>query len=143
MTAIAIVMLAAGAGWHTFRNISLRTAIVGFLLYCIWGLFQQYLLNGFLLNRLLEIGSGIRRGWLLLISAAVFSMAHAPNWFLMGITLPAGFVCGLIYLKYRNLLVLGLAHAIIGCLLYLVIPDSVSHGLYVGPNCWVFCRAAH
>ncbi len=131
---IALLLLIGGALEHTFRNVTLRTAVAGFLIYCVWGLFQQYLLNGFLLNRLVEMAGGITSHWLLLPVAAVFSLIHAPNWFLMAVTLPAGYLSGLVYLRFRNLFVLALAHAMLGCLLYLVIPDSISHSLYVGPN---------
>jgi membrane protease YdiL (CAAX protease family) len=137
---IAVLLLAGGAVEHTFRDVTLRTAVIGFLLYCVWGLFQQYLLNGFLLNRMVEMAGGIASHWLLLPLAVVFSLIHAPNWFLMAVTLPAGYLSGLVYLRYRNLFVLALSHALIGCLLYLVIPDWISHSLYVGPNYIAFAH---
>lgn len=137
---IAVLLLAGGAVEHTFRNVPLRTAVIGFLLYCVWGLFQQYLLNGFFLNRMVEMAGGIASHWLLLPLALVFSVIHAPNWFLMAVTLPAGYLSGLVYLRYRNLFVLALSHALLGCLLYLVIPDWISHSLYVGPNYVTFAQ---
>ena len=129
---LAVLLLAGGAVEHTFRNAPLRTAAIGFLLYCVWGLFQQYLLNAFLLNRMIEMAGGFASHWLLLPLAVVFSVIHAPNWFLMAVALPAGYLSGLVYLRYRNLFVLALSHARLGCLLYLLIPDWISHSLYVG-----------
>lgn len=137
---IAALLVAGGAVWHTFRDVTLRTAVVGFFLYCVWGLFQQYLLNGFLLNRLVEMAGGLASHWLLLLVAVIFSVIHAPNWFLMAVTLPAGYLSGLVYLRYRNLFVLAFAHALLGCLLYLVVPDSISHSLYVGPQYHAFAQ---
>ncbi len=137
---LAGLLLAGGEFWHTFRDVPPRTAAAGFLIYCIWGLFQQFLLNGFLLNRLMEISGGGPTRPLLMVVASVFSILHAPNWFLMAVTLPGGYFSGLLYLRHRNLLTLGLAHALLGCLLYLVIPDWISHGLYIGPNCLAFGR---
>jgi membrane protease YdiL (CAAX protease family) len=134
------LLLAGGLVRHTLRDVSLRTAVVGFLIYCVWGLFQQYLLNGFFLNRMVEMAGGIASHWLLLPLALVFSLIHAPNWFLMAVTLPAGYLSGFVYLRYRNLFVLALSHALLGCLLYLVVPDSISHSLYIGPNYLAFVR---
>ena len=69
-----------------------------------------------------------------LASAALFSGVHLPNWFLMGVTLLAGYCCARLYLRHRNLYFLGIAHATVGFLLFLVVPDSVSHHLVVGPG---------
>ena len=52
----------------------------------------------------------------------------------MPITLAGGHFCARVYLKHRNLYVLGLAHGVVGFLLYLAVPDSVSRHLYVGPK---------
>lgn len=102
--------------------------------------FSSIWLNGFFLNRLVEMAGGIASRWLLVPLALVFSLIHAPNWFLMAVTLPAGYLSGLIYLRFRNLFVLALAHATLGCLLYLVVPDWISHSLYIGPNYLLFAR---
>jgi hypothetical protein len=53
----------------------------------------------------------------------------------------AGYVAALAYLRYRNLFVLGVAHALLGTLLWLVVPDSVSHHLVVGPGMSAHDRA--
>lgn len=137
-----VLLLAGGIAFHTVRAVSWQAAVIGFLIYCAWGLFQQCMLNGYLLNRLMDIPGKPQWGPLM-ISAGVFSAIHAPNWFLMAVTLPAGYLAGLVYLRHRNLFVLGLAHALIGSLLYLVVPDWISHSLYVGPNCWAACGTAH
>ena len=55
-------------------------------------------------------------------SAVLFSGAHLPNWFLMAVTLIAGYACARIYLRHKNLYFLGIAHATIGFLLFLVVP---------------------
>jgi hypothetical protein len=45
-----------------------------------------------------------------------------------------GVLAAFIYRRYRNLLFLAVAHALIGTTLWLVVPDSVSHHLRVGPG---------
>ena len=69
-----------------------------------------------------------------MMSAALFSGAHLPNWFLMAVTLLLGYLCGRIYRRYNNLYFLGIAHGTVGFLLFLVVPDSISHHLIVGPG---------
>jgi len=128
---LALSLFASGVLLQTRRNISLDQALLCFLAYCPWGLFQQYLLNGYFANRLLAVSSARR---VPLIAAALFSWTHLPNWFLMLVTFALGYCSTRIYLKYRNMYFLGLAHGMIGTLLFVVVPDSISHHLTVGPG---------
>lgn len=100
------------------------------LLYPVWGLFQQYLLNGYFANRLWN-GSAHRTA---LASGGMFAVAHAPNWFLMIGTLLWGYAAVRAYLATRNLPALGLLHGWFGFLTYLCAPDRLTHHLYVGPG---------
>ena len=126
-----LVMLGAGMLLQTTRPIRFGDAILAFAGYLPWGTFQQYLLNGYFLNRL--TGAMPARA-ASVASAVLFSGAHLPNWFLMAVTLITGYACARIYLRHKNLYFLGIAHATIGFLLFLVVPDSVSHHLVVGPG---------
>jgi len=128
---LALSLLASGVLLQTRRNITLDKGMLCFLAYCPWGLFQQYLLNGYFANRLLAVASARR---VPLIAAALFSGTHLPNWFLMLVTFALGYCSTKIYLKYRNVYFLGLAHGTIGTLLFVVVPDSISHHLTVGPG---------
>lgn len=127
----ALAALAAGILCHTTRHIRFGDAFLAWAGYLPWGTFQQYILNGYFLNRLSGAMPGRRAA---VASAALFSGAHLPNWFLMGVTLAMGYVCARIYLRHKNLYFLGVAHATVGFLLFLVVPDSVSHHLVVGPG---------
>jgi hypothetical protein len=127
---LTAALLAMGIICHTIRAVTLQSAFLSLALYCFWGLFQQYLLNGYFLNRFVKVSPAFAP----LIAAIAFSGIHTPNWFLIIVTFFAGFVCAKIYLKFRNLYVLGLAHGVIGFLLYLCVPDTISHHLYVGPK---------
>ena len=53
---------------------------------------------------------------------------------LMAITLPLGWCATQLYRRTRNLYVLGIVHAMFGLLLFLVVPDSISRHLRVGPG---------
>ncbi|MBI1788309.1 MAG: CPBP family intramembrane metalloprotease [Acidobacteria bacterium] len=135
LAALALLLVAAGLVLHTLRGISWTSGMLSLLRYCVWGLFQQYLLNGYFVNRFL---AWMPAGRVPLAAALVFAGAHLPNAFLMTATFLGGYACAKLYLKYRNLYLLGLAHATVGFLLYLVVPDSVSHHLYVGPKWFAF-----
>lgn len=127
---VAFVLLVAVG---TERRIGLRWRAGGLLAYCIWGLFQQYVLNGYFVNRM-RVGLGVQAAPA--VAAMLFTIAHWPNWFLMPITLLGGYSSARMYLWRPNLWALGLAHGTLGFLLYLFVPDSISHHLWVGPGYW-------
>ncbi|HKW98102.1 MAG TPA: CPBP family intramembrane glutamic endopeptidase [Bryobacteraceae bacterium] len=129
------VILALGLLCRSIRQVSWEGALSALAVYLVWGLFQQYLLNGYFLNRLSEYARHQAR--VPPMTAILFSLAHTPNWFLMLASLAGGYICGWIFFRYRNLYFLGVAHGVIGFLLYLTVPDSISHHLYVGPK-WFF-----
>lgn len=127
----ALALLSAGIVLRTTREITFDQGLLTFAGYYPWGLFQQYLLNAYFANRLVAVSSPRAAP---LYGASLFSGAHLPNWFLMLVTFAAGYVSIRLYFKYRNVWFLGLAHATIGFLLFLVVPDSISHHLNVGPG---------
>ncbi|MFB3829637.1 MAG: type II CAAX prenyl endopeptidase Rce1 family protein [Bryobacteraceae bacterium] len=128
---ISLVLLGAGMLARSLRPIGFETGLLSFAAYCPWGLLQQYLLNGYFVNRL---SAAWPRRRVPLVAAALFSGAHLPNWFLMLATFAGGYACARLYLKHRNLYFLGLAHAVTGFLLFLAAPDSISRHLNVGPG---------
>ena len=126
-----LLMLASGILLETTRPIRFDQGVLSWAAYLPWGLFQQYILNGYFLNRL---DASLGRRTAPVVSAALFSGAHTPNWFLMAVTLLLGYCCTILYRRYKNLYFLGIAHGTVGFLLYLVVPDSISHHLNVGPG---------
>ena len=128
---VGLLLVGFGQLSETIRPIGFDRAMLTWCGYMPWGLFQQYVLNGYFLNRLERVVSPRAA---LMLSAALFSGVHLPNCFLMAVTLILGYCSTRIYSRYRNLYFLGGAHATLGFLLYLVIPDSVSHHLVVGPG---------
>jgi membrane protease YdiL (CAAX protease family) len=106
--------------------------VAGLAAYLLWGLTQQYALNGYFLNRFDAVFSS--RAASSSVTALLFSAVHAPNPFLMAVTLPLGWCATLLYRRTRNLYLLGIAHGTIGLLLFVTVPDSVSHHLRVGPG---------
>ena len=128
---MTLLMLACGILAQTTRPIKFERALLAWAGYLPWALFQQYVLNGYFLNR---ISGAVSRQAAPVFSAALFSGAHLPNWFLMLVTLAAGYCCARVYRRYNNLYFLAVAHATFGVLLFLVVPDSITHHLKVGPG---------
>lgn len=134
------VLLLAGAIWAggalagTLRDVDLEQTTLGVLGYSAWGLFQQYLLNGYFANRLAEYKGDSKGNFVPLVAALLFSLAHLPNWLLMGVTFAGGYACVRVYLRYRNLYMLAIAHGVVGFFLFLAVPDSISSHFRVGPR---------
>ena len=126
---LGLTFAAAGLLCGTIRRIATGDALAAWALYLPWGVAQQYALNGYFLNRL-ERASSPRTAAAL--ATMLFSLVHLPNWFLMPVTLAGGACCTYIYRRFGNLYALGMAHGTLGFLLYLVVPDSISHHLRVG-----------
>jgi membrane protease YdiL (CAAX protease family) len=130
---IAVALLGAGMTLGTVRQIGFVDVLLSLAAYLPWGLVQEYALNGYFLNR---FDAALSKGAASLLAALLFCAAHAPNPFLMAITLPLGWCATQLYRRTRNLYLLGIVHAIVGLLLFLMVPDSVSRHMRVGPG-WI------
>jgi membrane protease YdiL (CAAX protease family) len=98
--------------------------------YSIWTFVQQFLLQGFFLLRFLRL---LRNPWLAALTAAVlFALAHMPSVVLVPVTFVWGLAACLLFLRYRNLYPLALAHAILGIAVAMTIPGPLDHNMRVG-----------
>ena len=131
LTILALILIASGLLLNTTRHMPFDQAFLALAAYLPWGILQQYMLNGYFLNRFDAALSKPAAAWL---TAALFALAHTPNWFLMTVALAGGWCATQVYRRHRNLYFLGVAHATIGFLLYVTVPDSLSHHLNVGPG---------
>ena len=66
------------------------------------------------------------------MASLLFALAHLPNPILAPITLIWGFAACLLFLRYRNLYPLMIAHAILGITIAVAIPGPVVHNMRVG-----------
>jgi len=128
---MALAMLSAGLLLNTTRRMPPDQSFLALFAYLPWGVLQQYLLNGYFLNRFDRAFSPRPAAWL---TAILFAAAHTPNLFLMAVALVGGWCATQVYRRHRNLYFLGMAHAAIGFLLFVTVPDSISHHLEVGPG---------
>lgn len=134
MIGLAGVPLALGAWFGTLHLSSPMAPIAFVAYYCVWGTFQQYALNGYFVNRLSGAAAPDEQRWVPLLAAVLFAAVHAPNWFLVIVTFTLGLLCARIYLTYRNLLFLGIAHGLIGSALYITVPNWISLHFFIGPR---------
>ena len=112
-----------------------------YVAYAIWTGVQQFLLQGFFLLRLIRLTpKGVIAA---LAAAALFGAAHLPNPVLAPITLVWGFAACLLFLRYRNIYPLMLAHAILGITVAIAVPGRVDHNMRVGLGYLTYNRYAH
>jgi membrane protease YdiL (CAAX protease family) len=98
--------------------------------YAIWAFLQEFLLLDFVLLRLLRLLPDKKAA--MIAATVLFGIAHLPNPILTPATLVWGFAACLLFLQYRNLYTLALAHAIFGICVAATIPGPVTHNMKVG-----------
>ncbi|MGD0480776.1 MAG: CPBP family intramembrane glutamic endopeptidase [Terracidiphilus sp.] len=128
LAAVAIVVavrmhtvLAPGGALAFFAN---------YCAYAVWAGVQQFLLQGVFLLRFLRLIA--RPAGAALAASVLFSTAHLPNPVLTPITFIWGFAACLLFLRYRNIFPLMIAHAILGITVAMTIPGPVDHNMRVG-----------
>lgn len=98
--------------------------------YVIWAFMQQFVLQDFFLLRLIRVLPS--RMSAITVAAALFATAHIPNPLLTVATMLWGLAACALFLKYRNLYVLGLAHGILGLCIAVSVPNAIHHHMRVG-----------
>ena len=125
---IAGVIILIAAHEHTLHNTS--HFIARYWGYALWAFIQQILLQDVFLRRLLILLPSPR--FAALAAALLFASAHLPNPILTPITLLWGFISCLLFLRYRNIIPLAIAHATLGITLAITIPAPLIHNMRVG-----------
>ena len=100
------------------------------LLGILWGLLQQYALQGFI-NRRAQIvwGPGVVS---ILVVALLFGAFHLPNPALTLATFAGGLLWATVYQRAPNLFALALSHGLMTWILISTLPGGLLHGLRVG-----------
>lgn len=102
--------------------------IIPILLYPVWGIIQQFLVLSLLVRNISLTKFGLKRINLILYGAILFSLVHLPDIQLMIGTFILGLIYVPLYLKYKNILPLGIYHGWLGTFFYVWV-------LYTAP--WV------
>jgi hypothetical protein len=117
--ATAAVLLFAGVGYTTGKGILSWHLLPVLLLYPLWGVIQQFLVVGLVAGNLRDY-----EGWRLHpaavtgSTAVLFSAVHWPARLLVAGTFVLAVVYVIVFLRHRNLWVLGLYHGWIGGFFY-------------------------
>jgi membrane protease YdiL (CAAX protease family) len=98
--------------------------------YTIWAFLQEFLLLNFFLLRLLRLIKN--RTAAAIVATTLFALTHLPNPILTPLTLIWGYAACLIFLRYRNIYMPAMAHAIFGICIAVTIPGPVDHNMRVG-----------
>ncbi len=89
------------------------------LLYPIWGAVQQFIIVGLIAGNLKDMKGRQLPEWsIVLITALVFAVVHFPFLWLVAGTFVLAIVYTLLYLRGRNLLVLGIYHGWLGAFFF-------------------------
>jgi membrane protease YdiL (CAAX protease family) len=132
----AALLLAAGAvavssQIHTLHVPSEPALFVHrYWTYAVWALLQEFLLLDFFLLRLLRLLP--QKLAAMLVTVGLFTLAHVPNPVLMPLVVVWGLIACVMFLRYRNVYTLGLAHAILGICVAITVPGTVDHNMRVG-----------
>jgi hypothetical protein len=134
---VGVAVLGAGAAiaaahWlHTLHRLHGPTPLLSHVWgYLVWAVMQQFLLQSYFLWRLLRIMRSRRAA--VLAAASLFAIAHIPNPVLTPVTLVWGVLACMLFLRYRNIYTLGIAHGILGLALAVTVPNSIHHHMRVG-----------
>lgn len=109
--------------------------------YAVWTFVQQFLMQGFFLTRLRRLmANGPAAA---VATAGIFAVAHLPNPILAPLTLVWGLAACFLFLHYRNLYPLALAHAVLGITVAIAIPGPVVHNMRVGLGYLTYGHRGH
>lgn len=93
-----------------------------FILYPIWGIIQQLLVVGLVAGNLQDLKKYSIPKYIIVCSTAVlFGAIHYPSTMLMAATFVMAIVYTLLYLKEKNIWVLGIYHGSLGALFYFLV----------------------
>jgi membrane protease YdiL (CAAX protease family) len=115
-----ISVVAFFAVGYQLGTINLNWHIIPILiLYPIWGIVQQFLVIGLVAGNLQDL-KGNRPGEFVIITltALLFGLVHYPSYWLMLGTFVLALLYGFIYLRARNVYVMGLFHGWLGGLFF-------------------------
>jgi hypothetical protein len=113
--AVLAVFTARTAGAPVLERFGNWHMLVAAALYFPWALLQQYIFQFYWFGRWLTL---VPMPIAVALTAVAFAAVHYPRWPVMAVTVVAGAVWSLIYYRWRSLLPLAAAHALLGTALH-------------------------
>lgn len=106
--------------------------ILIFIFYPFWGIAQQFIMLSIISRNLVTI-SKVKISWYFIIFfvSILFSLIHYPSFFLMGFTFFLELILCALYLRWKNLWAIGIAHGWIATfVLYFVLNRNLWSELF-------------
>jgi hypothetical protein len=100
------------------------------LLYAIWALEQQFILNSFFYRRFESLLGDTTIA--VVITAGLFALVHIPNPVLMPATFLGGIFFVEVFRRWRNIYAIAVAHAMFGLTLAITVPNHWIRNMRVG-----------
>jgi hypothetical protein len=136
--AAMLIAIEAGTLHSVFGNLPFGFRVSGYL---VWSFAQEFMLQIFVLMRL--VGLLPRRSHAIAAAAVLFAIAHLPNPVLVPLTLLWGLIACTLFLRYRNLYVVGLCHAVLGICVAVTVPNAMHHHMRVGLGYYRYRQPHH
>jgi hypothetical protein len=124
--AVALILIGIPLRFFTIDRLA------GLEKYFAWCLLQEFALQSFFGNRLLQALKS--ENWAAWVNAGLFAAVHLPNPVLVPVTFLGGYILTRVFFSTRNLVPLAMSQAILGSLLSVALPAAWHHGLRVGPG---------
>lgn len=107
---ISIIVSVLYSYYHKSLSFSWHFILV-FFLYPFWGIIQQFMMLGIISQNLIAITEEKMSSFLVIFFVSIlFCLVHYPSFILMGFTFFLEIVFITVYLKWRNLWAIGIAH---------------------------------
>lgn len=136
MLVVTALLIGIGALAHSL-NFG-RRFWLSLLVLPLWGLTQQYILQGFIYRRL-QLLFGAKK-LTICLAAFLFALVHAPNVPLMLLTLLGGLVWTWVYERAPNLFALGLSHALMSAIAMSSLPAWFLQSMSIGYKYLIYQR---
>jgi membrane protease YdiL (CAAX protease family) len=133
--AAGLIFAGLGASAGSFHRPTHLWANIFFL--PVWGLLQQYILQGFVYRRMREL---LEVRGATIAAAALFALAHAPNLPLVALTFAGALIWTRVYQRAPNLFALGLSHAALSLVAMSTLPPWALESLSVGYKHFLYQR---
>lgn len=119
----AVLLFILIGAWRNTLNITWHLIPI-LILYPTWGLIQQFLVISLVGGNMHTMEEKkFSKPFVLIITAILFGVLHFPYWWLVAGTFVLALFYGYVFLKERNLYVLGLFHGWLGGLFFYTVVD--------------------
>lgn len=138
MLIVGVLLLTIGFFAHSLQFG--RRFWLSLLLLPLWGLTQQYILQGFIYRRLQIILPPEKKSLQIFLAALLFALVHAPNVPLMFLTLVGGLVWTWVYDRAPNLWALGISHGLMSAIAMSSLPAWFLQSMSIGYKYLIYQR---